>query len=83
MLPNRATHHILHLILSEKRCQDIGLKYTSCVISNFSNASVVYDDYPETLTTTDNTSKCFLGNRISPRIVFEPDVLFKEKRMCF
>ena len=53
---------ILNLILWEKniRCQDIGLKYTSYVISNFRSASVVFDGYPETLNTTDNTHYCSL-----------------------
>ena len=44
---------ILHLILWE----DTGLKYISCVISNFRSTSFVFDDYPENLTTTNNTHK--------------------------
>ena len=51
---------ILNPILWEKNIswQDTGLKYTSYVISNFRSASVVFDGYPENLTTTDNTHKC-------------------------
>ena len=62
---------ILHLIMQKKniRCQDAGLRCTSCVILNFSSASIVFDGYPETLNTTDNTYKC---HSIS---------YFKEKRM--
>ena len=55
--------HILHVILRAKniRWQDTGLKYTSCVISNFRSASAVFDGYPENVTTTDNTHKCRLA----------------------
>ena len=62
---------IWHVILWEKniRCQDAGLKCTSCVILNFSSASIVFDGYPETLNTTDNTYKCHSKS------------YFKEKRM--
>ena len=50
---------ILYLILWEKNIswQDTVLKYTSYVISNFRSATVVFDRYPENLTTTDNTHK--------------------------
>ena len=64
---------ILHLILCEKtiRCQDTSYstsyKYTIYVISNFRSASVVFDGYLETLTTTDNTHKwpltCYLKKK--------------------
>ena len=52
----------LHLILWEKniRWQDTGLKYISYVLSNFWSTSVVFDEYREDLTTTDNTHKCCL-----------------------
>ena len=50
---------ILHLLLWENniRWQDTGLKHISYVISNFRSTSAVFDDYPENLTTTDNTHK--------------------------
>ena len=53
---------MLYIISWEKnRCQDTGLKYTSYVISNFRSVSVVFDDYPENVTTTNDTHKCRLA----------------------
>ena len=54
---------ILHLILWEKniRLQDAGLKYISYVNSDFPSTSVAFDNYPENLTTTDNTHKCYFN----------------------
>ena len=47
------------------------MKYTSYVISNFGSASVVFDDYPENLTTINNSNKCCLT------------CYFKEKKDAF
>ena len=75
---------ILHLILWEKnKCQDIGMKYTSYIIWNFRSASVIFDDCPKNLTTTDNTHKCRLRKRTYPRVVLSTTCHFKEKRMHF
>lgn len=74
---------MLHLIPSEKKFKDIGLKYTSYVIPNFKVVSVAFDGYPETLSTNVITHKPCLGKRIYPRIVFEPGMLFQEKRIHF
>ena len=77
---------LLHLIPWEKNTwyQDIALTYTNCVISNIMSASVVFDGYPETPTAIkDNTYTRRLGKGISPRIKFEPDMLFQGKKDVF
>ena len=53
------------------------MKYASYVISNFRSASVVFDGYPKIPTTKDNTHKRRVGKEISPRIEFEPNMLFQ------
>ena len=66
----------------EKQVSDRGLKYNSCVISKFGSVNVVFDGYPQALTIRGNTHKCYL-ERISPRIVFELDMLFQGKKDAF
>ena len=52
---------------------------TSYNISSFSDPNVIFDDYPDTLTPTDNIHKYRLGKRTLPRIVIEPDMLYQVK----
>ena len=53
------------------------------MISGFRSASVVFDDYPEIPTTKDNAHRRRLGKGISPRLGFEPDMLFSAKKDVF
>ena len=76
---------LLHLIQREKntRYQDIALKYTKYVISSFRSASVVFNGYRETPITKKNTHKRCVEKGISPRIDFEPDMLFQWAKDVF
>lgn len=53
------------------------------MISGFRSASVVFHGYPEIPTIKDNTHKRRVGKGISPRLEFEPDMLFQAKKDVF
>ena len=63
---------ILHWIyFCRRKISGTGVKYTGYVISTFRNATVVFDGYPENVTTTDNTNE------------YRLTCYFKEKTMNF
>ena len=65
------------------RQQNIALKSTNYLISNFKSAIVVFDGYPETSTTKDNPHKRSVGKATFLRTEFEPDILFQAKKDVF
>ena len=87
-------YYIYFLWEKNIRLQDMELKYTSYVISNFGSAIVVFYGYPENLTTTDNTHKCcltwhfkekkyvFLRNTVNKHIVINVILTELKKPEC-
>ena len=75
----------LHVIPREKniRYHYIAWEYANYVILGVSSASVVFDGYLEISVSKDNTHKCHAGKGISPRIEFEPEMLFQGKNYFF
>ena len=75
---------LLHLTPREKNTRYQGIEVHQIrVISSFRNASVVFNGYRETPTTKDNTRKRCVEKGISPRIDFEPDMLFQWAKDVF
>ena len=59
---------------------DTELKYISYVISNFWSTNVVFNAYPENVTTTDNTHKCCLAYYLKTKMTRVIQKLYKEAR---